>query len=82
MLTIVKPKFLWIGYEESLKEYFSQFGKVDQLTILREADGRSRGFAFLTFDDPSSVTTVLGREHFLDGKSVGKVIWKTVTKSS
>jgi len=32
--------------------------------------GRSRGFGFLTFVDPSVVNTVLVKEHQLDGKIV------------
>lgn len=31
---------------------------------------RSRGFAFLTFDDPKAVNSVMVKEHFLDGKIV------------
>jgi RNA-binding protein Musashi len=38
---------------------------------MRDAAGRSRCFAFLTFDDPASVNAVMVREHFLDGKIVG-----------
>jgi RNA-binding protein Musashi len=37
---------------------------------MRDAAGRSRCFAFLTFDDPASVNAVMVREHFLDGKIV------------
>jgi RNA-binding protein Musashi len=55
---------------EALREYFTQFGKVDACTIMRDAAGRSRCFAFLTFDDPASVNAVMVREHFLDGKIV------------
>lgn len=55
---------------ESLRNYFTQFGKVDACTIMRDAAGRSRCFAFLTFDDPQSVNAVMVREHFLDGKIV------------
>jgi RNA recognition motif-containing protein len=55
---------------ESLRNYFTQFGKVDACTIMRDAAGRSRCFAFLTFDDPASVNAVMVREHFLDGKIV------------
>jgi len=55
---------------ESLRNYFSQFGKVDACTIMRDAAGRSRCFAFLTFEDPASVNAVMVREHFLDGKIV------------
>jgi hypothetical protein len=37
---------------------------------MRDAAGRSRCFAFLTFEDPASVNAVMVREHFLDGKIV------------
>lgn len=37
---------------------------------MRDAAGRSRGFAFLTFEDPAAVNAVMVREHFLDGKVV------------
>ena len=57
---------------EALRDYFTQFGKVDACTIMRDAAGRSRCFAFLTFDDPASVNAVMVREHFLDGKIVRK----------
>lgn len=62
-----KMRFL---YAESLRNYFAQFGKVDACTIMRDAAGRSRCFAFLTFEDPASVNAVMVREHFLDGKIV------------
>ena len=55
---------------EGLRNYFSEFGKVDACTIVRDADGKSRGFAFLTFEDPASVNAVMIREHFLDNKAV------------
>ena len=55
---------------EGLRSYFSEFGKVDACTIVRDADGKSRGFAFLTFEEPASVNAVMVREHFLDGKAV------------
>ena len=40
---------------------------------MRDAAGRSRGFAFLTFEDPAAVNAVMVREHFLDGKVVSIV---------
>jgi RNA-binding protein Musashi len=55
---------------DGLRTYFEQFGKVDACTIMRDAAGRSRCFAFLTFDDPASVNAVMVREHVLDGKIV------------
>jgi len=44
--------------------------KVDACTIMRDNAGTSRGFAFLTFEDPSAVNAVVAREHILDGKAV------------
>ena len=61
-----------ILYIEGLREYFTQFGKVDACTIMRDPTGRSRCFAFLTFEDPASVNAVMVREHHLDGKIVSR----------
>ena len=56
---------------ESLRDYFSQFGEVQDCTVMRDgATGRSRGFGFLTFRDTKTVNTVMVKEHFLDGKIV------------
>lgn len=56
---------------ESLRDYFSQFGEVQECTVMRDsATGRSRGFGFLTFRDPKTVNTVMVKEHYLDGKIV------------
>ncbi|KAI0773575.1 hypothetical protein C8Q74DRAFT_1316659 [Fomes fomentarius] len=60
----------WDTTDESLRKYFTQFGKVEACTIMRDAAGRSRCFAFLTFEDPASVNAVMVREHFLDGKVI------------
>ncbi|KII83858.1 hypothetical protein PLICRDRAFT_119035 [Plicaturopsis crispa FD-325 SS-3] len=60
----------WDTTDEGLRKYFSEFGKVDACTIMRDPDGRSRGFAFLTFEEPSSVNAVMVREHYLDGKAI------------
>jgi len=60
----------WDTTDESLRKYFTQFGKVDACTIMRDSTGRSRCFAFLTFEDPASVNAVMVREHFLDGKII------------
>lgn len=70
-----KPLYL----VESLRDYFTQFGKVDACTIMRDAAGRSRCFAFLTFDDPASVNAVMVREHYLDGKIVSGSITSLMT---
>ncbi|RMJ25240.1 heterogeneous nuclear ribonucleoprotein HRP1 [Aspergillus sp. HF37] len=61
----------WETTDQSLKEYFSQFGEVQECTVMRDsATGRSRGFGFLTFRDPRTVNTVMVKEHYLDGKII------------
>ena len=58
---------------DSLKNYFSTFGEVQECTVMRDgASGRSRGFGFLTFKDPKVVNVVMVKEHFLDGKIVSR----------
>lgn len=39
--------------------------------------GRSRGFGFLTFEDPKTVNTVMVKEHFLDGKIVSRLLFRS-----
>ena len=47
---------------------------------MRDAAGRSRCFAFLTFEDPASVNAVMVREHTLDGKIVSGYIAHTLCR--
>lgn len=42
---------------------------------MRDAAGRSRGFAFLTFSDPESVNAVVAKQHEVDGKVVSDATW-------
>ncbi|KAI9621337.1 hypothetical protein H4Q26_015836 [Puccinia striiformis f. sp. tritici PST-130] len=61
----------WETTEDALKQYFAQFGSVIHCTIMRDpTNGRSRGFAFLTFADAAVVNKVMVKEHFLDGKLI------------
>ncbi|KAJ5718040.1 hypothetical protein N7488_003686 [Penicillium malachiteum] len=61
----------WETTDQSLRDYFSQFGEVQECTVMRDsATGRSRGFGFLTFRDPKTVNTVMVKEHYLDGKII------------
>jgi RNA recognition motif-containing protein len=47
-----------------------KYGPIEAVTIMRDPNGRSRGFAFLTYNDSSSVDNVLKEVHHLDGKQV------------
>lgn len=61
----------WETTDESLREYFEQFGEVTECNVMRDSTTfRSRGFGFLTFKDPKCVNTVMVKEHYLDGKII------------
>ena len=50
----------WQTSSEKLEEYFARFGEVVECNIMRDASTRrSRGFGFITFRDPASVSKVL-----------------------
>lgn len=58
--------------EDSMKEYFEKFGKLDDAVIMKFPDtGRSRGFGFITFEKAFMVDDCQrGRPHVIDGKTV------------
>ena len=55
-----------------MKAYFSKFGKVTECIVMSNPEtGKSRGFGFLTFEDPASIKRVLqASNHQLDGRTV------------
>ncbi|KMT16551.1 hypothetical protein BVRB_3g048440 [Beta vulgaris subsp. vulgaris] len=61
----------WETTEETLKDYFGQFGDVYQANIMRDkATGRPRGFGFVLFSDPSVIDRVVQDKHTIDGRPV------------
>ncbi|KAJ1907055.1 hypothetical protein IWQ60_011941 [Tieghemiomyces parasiticus] len=61
----------WETSNESLLKYFEPFGAVVEHMVMRDQyTGRSRGFGFVRFSDPSVLDAVIGQEHFIDGKHV------------
>lgn len=62
----------WQTTPESVREYFSQFGDVAEVMVMKDpATRRSRGFGFITFSQASSVNKVLSYPaHQLDGKLI------------
>lgn len=61
----------WETTDESLTNYFAQFGEVLECTVMRDHfSGKSRGFGFLTFREPKCVNAVMAKEHYLDGKII------------
>ncbi|XP_070142801.1 uncharacterized protein msi isoform X2 [Drosophila kikkawai] len=62
----------WQTSSDKLKEYFNMFGTVTDVLIMKDPiTQRSRGFGFITFQDPSTVEKVLKVPiHTLDGKKI------------
>ncbi|XP_055902773.1 RNA-binding protein Musashi homolog Rbp6 isoform X2 [Eupeodes corollae] len=62
----------WQTSSEKLKEYFNMFGTVTDVLIMKDpVTQRSRGFGFITFQEPNSVDKVLKVPiHTLDGKKI------------
>ncbi|KAJ7383200.1 DAZ-associated protein 1 [Desmophyllum pertusum] len=58
--------------KDGLKDHFSEFGNVSDSVVMVDATTkRSRGFGFVTFNDPDSVDKVFEKfEHFLDNKKI------------
>ncbi|KAB5537279.1 hypothetical protein PHYPO_G00116970 [Pangasianodon hypophthalmus] len=55
--------------EEHLRDYFSQFGKIEEVNIMTEKNSdKRRGFAFVTFDDHDAVDRiVIQKYHTVNG---------------
>lgn len=54
--------------ESELEQYFSGFGNIEEVVIPTDREsGRSRGFAFVTFESQDSVQEALA----MDGQDVG-----------
>lgn len=61
----------WDTTEGTLRDYFTQFGDVSQVVIMRDkTTGRPRGFGFVVFSDPSVLDQVLQDKHTIDGRPV------------
>ncbi|XP_033241884.1 CUGBP Elav-like family member 2 isoform X1 [Drosophila pseudoobscura] len=62
----------WQTSSDKLKEYFNMFGTVTDVLIMKDpVTQRSRGFGFITFQDPCTVEKVLKVPiHTLDGKKI------------
>jgi len=62
----------WQTNQDKLKEYFSQFGSVTDVLVMKDPiTQRSRGFGFISFSNPDAVDRVLAvSSHILDGKKI------------
>jgi RNA recognition motif-containing protein len=58
--------------KEGLQKHFSKYGKISDCVVMKDpTSGRSRGFGFITYEDPASVDKAQKeRPHTLDGKQM------------
>ncbi|ELU12551.1 hypothetical protein CAPTEDRAFT_175465 [Capitella teleta] len=57
--------------DESLREYFSAFGTIEDCVVLKDSTGRSRCFGFVVYSSSAIVDIAqASRPHVLDGKTV------------
>lgn len=55
--------------EDLLKDKFSEYGNVTSAVIMKDADGKSKGFGFVNFESPESAKMAI---EALNGAIVGK----------
>ena len=69
----------WETTQDTLQRYFGQYGEVIDCVVMKNSEtGRSRGFGFVTFADPSKVDLVLkSGPHELDGRTVSWSFWNS-----
>jgi cold-inducible RNA-binding protein len=63
----------WDTNDQGLRSAFEQFGAVSEAVVISDRDtGRSRGFAFVTFDDDDAAMDAIGKMDgaALDGRNI------------
>jgi len=54
----------WDATDNDLKDIFSKFGELSEVTVLKERDtNRSKGFGFVTFANDSEADTAVNEMH-------------------
>jgi len=62
----------WETTEEDLRDCFEKYGKISDATVKTDpSSGRSKGFGFVVFSDPSAVEEVLAKGTFtINGRTI------------
>lgn len=59
----------WKTTEDSLREYFDEFGEVLMAQVKKDPDsGQSKGFGFIRFGSYEAQMRVLSTRHLIDGR--------------
>ncbi|KPJ13688.1 TAR DNA-binding protein 43 [Papilio machaon] len=60
----------WKSTEESIKQYFEQFGEVVMVQLKKDKNGSFKGFGFIRFATYASQMRALAQRHNIDGRWV------------
>ncbi|KAG7304396.1 hypothetical protein JYU34_011336 [Plutella xylostella] len=60
----------WKATEETIKQYFEQFGEVVMVQLKRDKNGTFKGFGFIRFATYASQMRALAQRHNIDGRWV------------
>lgn len=70
--------------EENLREGFAKYGEIVYVNVAKDARGMSRGFAFVTFDNPASAEAAVAEtnQSFWHGRRINVEMRKTSTRDN
>ena len=54
----------------ALRLYFERYGAVETVTLICDSSNKSKGYGFVTFEDPNSIKEVLSKIHVVDLRQV------------
>jgi RNA recognition motif-containing protein len=67
----------WDTKDADFTKYFEQFGPIEEAIVMRQKDGGSRGFGFVSYKDRETVDKVIAQQKLeLDGRRVS--LFKTI----
>jgi len=60
----------WNTTDDGFLNYFARFGDISEALVMRERNGRSRGFGFVTFKDAATIEKLQSQTLTLDGRKL------------
>lgn len=57
----------WKAWEKDLENIFSEYGTLQEVILVKDENGRSKGFWFITFEDDAAAETAIKE---LDGLEI------------
>ena len=60
----------WNASKEDLEEVFGEFGELEEVILIKDENGRSKGFGFVTFVNADDAQTAIQKlnGHDIDGR--------------